>query len=29
GTVSFMVSDTDLTDDDAKIALGYSYGFDL
>lgn len=29
GTVSFMVSDTDLTDDDAKIALGYSYSFDL
>lgn len=29
GTVTFMVSDTDLSDDDAKIALGYSYSFDL
>lgn len=29
GTVSFMVSDTDLPDDDAKLVLGYSYGFDL
>ncbi len=29
GTVSFMVSDTDLEDDDAKVLLGYSYSFDL
>ncbi|SUI83453.1 Bacterial protein of uncharacterised function (Gcw_chp) [Shewanella putrefaciens] len=29
GTVSFMVADTDLTDDDTKIVLGYSYSFDL
>ena len=29
GTVSFMVSDTDLQGDDAKVVLGYSYGFDL
>ncbi|MCH1930884.1 TorF family putative porin [Shewanella sp. A25] len=29
GTVSFMVSDTDLHGDDAKVVLGYSFGFDL
>ncbi|WP_133179499.1 TorF family putative porin [Shewanella decolorationis] len=29
GTVSFMVSDTDLNGEDAKVVLGYSYGFDL
>lgn len=29
GTVSFMVSDTDLEDDDAKVLVGYSYSFDL
>lgn len=29
GTVSFMVSDTDLIQDDPKITLGYSYSFDL
>ncbi len=29
GTVSFMVSDTDLDQDDPKIILGYSYSFDL
>ncbi|MCL1142291.1 TorF family putative porin [Shewanella gaetbuli] len=29
GTVSFMVSSTDLDEDDAKVVLGYSYGFDL
>ncbi|WP_394130240.1 TorF family putative porin [Shewanella maritima] len=29
GTVSFMVSKTDLDDDDAKLVLGYSYGFTL
>lgn len=29
GTVSFIVSDTDLMNDDAKITLGYSYSFDL
>ncbi|ACJ27360.1 Conserved hypothetical protein [Shewanella piezotolerans WP3] len=29
GTVSFMVSDTDLEEDDAKVLLGYSYSFDL
>ena len=29
GTVSFMVSNTDLDDDDAKVVLGYSFGFDL
>jgi uncharacterized protein (TIGR02001 family) len=29
GTVSFMVSNTDLADDDAKVVLGYSYSFDL
>jgi len=29
GTVSFMLADSDLTADDAKIVLGYSYGFEL
>ena len=29
GTISFMVSDTDLDDDDAKVVLGYSYGFEM
>ena len=29
GTVSFMLSNTDLEDDDAKVVLGYSYSFDL
>jgi len=29
GTVSFMVSDTDLEQDDPKVILGYSYSFDL
>ncbi len=29
GTVSFMLSDTNLSSDDAKVVLGYSYGFDL
>ncbi|WP_144212620.1 TorF family putative porin [Shewanella donghaensis] len=29
GTISFMASDTDLDDDDAKIVLGYSYSFGL
>ena len=29
GTVSFMVSDTDLDEDDAKVLLGYNYSFDL
>ncbi|GIU08273.1 hypothetical protein TUM4261_14720 [Shewanella sp. c952] len=29
GTVSFVVSDTDLEEDDAKFLLGYSYSFDL
>ncbi|QFU24615.1 TorF family putative porin [Shewanella eurypsychrophilus] len=29
GDISFMLSDTDLQGDDPKIALGYSYSFDL
>ncbi|MCZ4337172.1 TorF family putative porin [Shewanella colwelliana] len=29
GTISFMVSDTDLEDDDPKVVVGYSYNFDL
>ncbi|MGK0408472.1 MAG: hypothetical protein ACJASB_000619 [Shewanella psychromarinicola] len=29
GTVSFIASDTDLPDNDAKVVLGYSYGFTL
>ncbi|WP_299790406.1 TorF family putative porin [uncultured Shewanella sp.] len=29
GTVSFMVSDTDLEQDDPKVILGYSYSFGL
>ncbi|MBV7317543.1 TorF family putative porin [Shewanella sp. NIFS-20-20] len=29
GTVSFMISDTDLNSDDPKVILGYSFGFDL
>lgn len=29
GTVSFALADTDLSGDDAKVVLGYSYGFDL
>ncbi|QDF65943.1 hypothetical protein FJQ87_03975 [Shewanella sp. SNU WT4] len=29
GTVSFMITDTDLKTDDPKVVLGYSYGFDL
>jgi len=29
GTVSFMASNTDLDEDDVKVVLGYSYGFDL
>ena len=29
GTVSFMAADTDLPDNDAKVVLGYSYGFTL
>lgn len=29
GDISFMVSDTDLENDDPKIALGYSYSFGL
>lgn len=29
GTVSFIVSDTDLEEDDAKVLLGYSYSFAL
>ncbi|MBR9727575.1 TorF family putative porin [Shewanella intestini] len=29
GDVSFMVSKTDLDDDDAKLVIGYSFGFEL
>ena len=29
GAVTFMVSDTDLKDDDVKVAIGYTYSFDL
>lgn len=29
GTVSFMVSDTDIEGDDAKVIVGYSYSFGL
>ncbi|WP_394203748.1 TorF family putative porin [Shewanella waksmanii] len=29
GTISFLVGDTDLADDDPKLVLGYSYSFDL
>lgn len=29
GDVSFAVADTDLDDDDVKVVLSYSYGFDL
>ncbi|ABO22301.1 TorF family putative porin [Shewanella loihica] len=29
GTISFLVSDTDLEDDDPKVVVGYSYSFDL
>jgi len=29
GTVSFMAADTDLPKNDAKVVLGYSYGFTL
>jgi uncharacterized protein (TIGR02001 family) len=29
GTVSFMLSDTDLKDQDTKVVLGYNYTFDL
>ncbi|MCG9695516.1 TorF family putative porin [Shewanella sp. Isolate11] len=29
GSFSFMVSDTDLEDDDPKVIIGYSYSFDM
>lgn len=29
GTISFLVSDTDLEGDDPKVVVGYSYSFDL
>ena len=29
GTISFLVSDTDLDGDDPKVVVGYSYSFDL